>query len=163
MQVKLAELDGKAVCLYFSAAWCGPCGSFTPKLCDVYNQLLPNGGFEFVFVSRDKDEEAFDGYFSKMPWLAVPFSDAAARKSLGDRFIPGGIPHLVVLDDGGGVLSADGVHIVRSYGARIYPFTARRFKEIEEEEAAAKANQSLRSVLTTRSRDYLISKNGAKV
>lgn len=161
--MKVAELEGKTVCLYFSAAWCSPCRSFTPKLCDVYGELLPNGGFEFVYVSLDKDEESFNGYFSKMPWLAVPFSDAASRKHLKDRFVTGGIPHLVVLGSAGDVLSVDGVHIVRSHGAGIYPFTPERFREIEEVEAAAKANQTLRSVLTSGSRDYMISNNGTKV
>lgn len=34
---------------------------------------------EVVFVSNDRDEESFKNYFSKMDWLAVPFSRAATR------------------------------------------------------------------------------------
>ncbi|GKA82453.1 probable nucleoredoxin 1 [Tanacetum coccineum] len=50
-------------------------GRFTPVLIDLYNELADEGDFEIVFISADKNEESFNGYFSKMPWLAVPFSD----------------------------------------------------------------------------------------
>ncbi|KAK3416839.1 LOW QUALITY PROTEIN: hypothetical protein EUGRSUZ_H02594 [Eucalyptus grandis] len=39
-----------------------------------------------IFVSADKDEESFSGYFSKMPWLAIPFSDAQKRDTLDKLF-----------------------------------------------------------------------------
>ncbi|GJW51855.1 probable nucleoredoxin 1 [Tanacetum coccineum] len=48
---------------------------FTPYLTDVYNELGDKGDFEIVFFSAHEDEESFNGYFSKMPWLAVPFFD----------------------------------------------------------------------------------------
>jgi hypothetical protein len=37
-------------------------------------QLL--GAFaQVVFVSSDRDENDFGGYFKTMPWLALPFGD----------------------------------------------------------------------------------------
>ncbi|PKI42679.1 hypothetical protein CRG98_036961 [Punica granatum] len=138
-QVKIGNLTGKCLGLYFSGSWCGPCRQFTPSLIEVYEDLLPKCDFEVVFISSDRDEESFNGYFSKMPWLAVPFSDSAAIKGLQDLFQVRSFPSLVILDGSGKVLSDQG------------------------EEEAAKKNQSLSSLLVSKSRDYLISTNGDKV
>jgi nucleoredoxin len=67
--------------IYFSAHWCPPCRGFTPVLADCYKKLAEkNAGkkfrFEVVFVSSDRDQESFDGYYSEMPWCAIPFSDS---------------------------------------------------------------------------------------
>ncbi|KAK2977507.1 hypothetical protein RJ640_016135 [Escallonia rubra] len=162
-QVQIDSLKGKKVALYFSASWCGPCQRFTPNLVDVYNELSPKGNFEIVFVSADEDDESFRGYFSKMPWLAVPFSDSETRKRLDDLFKVRGIPYLVILDETGKALTDEGVDIIREYGVKGYPFTPERIKEIKEEEAAARRNQSLRSILVSSSRDFVISADGKKV
>ena len=72
------EGDEKVLGIYFSAHWCPPCRAFTPQLAQWYKQFKegPNGDkLEIVFVSSDKDEEAFQEYFKEMPWYAVPFSD----------------------------------------------------------------------------------------
>ena len=64
--------------LYFSAHWCGPCRGFTPRLVDFYKECKEAGKtFEVVFVSSDRNQEEFDGYFGEMPWLTLrlfPFS-----------------------------------------------------------------------------------------
>lgn len=161
--MKISELNGKIVGLYFSASWCGPCRNFTPKLCEVYNELLSKGDFEVVFVSADEDEESFNGYFSKMPWLAVPFSDSATRERLDQHFSVRGIPYLVILDAAGNVRTKGGVQLIRDYGVESYPFTQERVEELKEEELAAKANQTLKTVLTSSHRDYLITNDGSKV
>ncbi|URE10527.1 Nucleoredoxin [Musa troglodytarum] len=49
---------------------------------------------------------------------------------------------------------------VAKYGVNGYPFTVKRYYELE---AAAKKEQSLRSLLVSSSRDYLISNDGSKV
>nr|GMD63210.1 probable nucleoredoxin 1 [Ipomoea batatas] len=139
-QVKVDDLKGKKIGIYFSASWCGPCQRFTPNLVTVYNELLPKGNFEVVFVSADEDEESFKEYFGKMPWTAVPFSDTATRKKLDDLFNVRGIPHLVILDESG-----------------------KRVKEIKDAEDAAKREQSLKTVLVSTSRDYVIAADGKKV
>lgn len=162
LQVKLDSLKGK-IGLYFSASWCGPCQRFTPILAEVYNELSRQGDFEVIFVSGDEDDEAFKGYFSKMPWLAVPFSDSETRDKLDELFKVMGIPHLVILDENGKVLSDGGVEIIREYGVEGYPFTVERIKEMKEQEERAKREQSLRSVLTSHSRDFVISSDGRKV
>ncbi|XP_010553606.1 PREDICTED: probable nucleoredoxin 1 [Tarenaya hassleriana] len=162
-QVKLDSLKGKKLGLYFSAAWCGPCQHFTPQLTEVYNELSPKGDFEIVFVSGDEDEESFKEYFSKMPWLAIPFTDSETRDRLDELFKVRGIPNLVILDENVKVVNTNGVGMVRGYGVEAYPFTPERMKEIKEEEERARREQTLKSVLVTGSRDFVISRDGNTV
>lgn len=162
-QVKIDSLKGKKLGFYFSASWCGPCRGFTPTLVEVYDELSSNGDFEVVFVSADEDDEAFKSYFSKMPWLAIPFSDSETRSRLDELFNVNGIPHLALLDEAGKVITEDGVDIIRDYGAEGYPFTSERVQELKDQEEEAKNNQSLRSILASRSRDFLISSDGNKI
>nr|CCP27784.1 unnamed protein product [Arabidopsis halleri subsp. halleri] len=162
VQVKIDSLIGKKIGLYFSAAWCGPCQRFTPQLVEVYNELSSKVGFEIVFVSGDEDEESFGDYFSKMPWLAVPFTDSETRDRLDELFKVRGIPNLVMVDDHGKLVNENGVGVIRSYGADAYPFTPEKMKEIKEDEDRARREQTLRSVLVTPSRDFVISPDGNK-
>ncbi|XVF84288.1 hypothetical protein PTKIN_Ptkin17bG0025000 [Pterospermum kingtungense] len=156
-QVKLESLKGKKIGLYFSASWCGPCRRFTPKLVEVYSQLSPKGDLEVIFVSADRDEESFNGYFSKMPWLAIPFSDSETRDRLKKLFEVMGIPHLVLLDENGKVSTDEGVEIIQEYGEEGYPFTPERIQELKE------AAQTLESILISGDIDFVIGKDGAKV
>ncbi|XWS63664.1 hypothetical protein CRYUN_Cryun06bG0120700 [Craigia yunnanensis] len=130
-QVKIESLKGKKLGLYFSASWCGPCRIFTPKLVEVYSELSPKGDFEIIFVSGDKDEESFNGYFSKMPWLAIPFSDSETRRRLKELFKVMGIPHLVLLDEIGKVSPDEGVAIIQEYGEDGYSFTPEKNPRIK--------------------------------
>nr|GEX88054.1 probable nucleoredoxin 1 [Tanacetum cinerariifolium] len=114
-------------------------------------------------VKADEDEEAFNGYFSKMPWLAVPFSDTKTRDALDGCFKVSGIPHLVFLDESGKVSTDSGVMIIGEYGSEGYPFTPERVKEIKDQEEEARKNQSLRTILESPSRNYVITANGDKV
>ncbi|KAI6694823.1 hypothetical protein NL676_022533 [Syzygium grande] len=162
-QVKVDNLKGKKIGLYFSASWCGPCHRFTPILVEVYNELSPEADLEIIFISADKDEESFRGYFSKMPWLAIPFSDSDKRDSLNELFKVRGIPHLVILDGTGTVLTDSGDEIIRKYGVEGYPFTPERIKELKDQEEAARRNQSLTSLLVHGTRDFVVSSDGNQV
>jgi nucleoredoxin len=129
----------------------------------VYKELSTKGDFEIIFISADEDEESFNGYFSKMPWLAIPFSDSEKRDLLDEEFKVRGIPTLVIIGEDGKVVSDSGVEIIREYGIEGYPFTEERIKELKDQEEAARRNQSLGSLLVTRSRDFVISPNGNRV
>ncbi|GAB4839790.1 hypothetical protein Ancab_020500 [Ancistrocladus abbreviatus] len=163
-QVKINDLSGKIAGLYFSASWCPPCRGFTPILTEVYKELSSSkGDFEVVFISSDRDEESFNGYFAKMPWLAIPFSDKAAIERLGESFKVEGIPHLVIIDGSGNIATDEGVRLIREYASKAYPFTKERINQLKEEEEEEKRNQTLRSILVSESRDYVITNNEYKV
>lgn len=101
-------LEGKYTAIYFSASWCGPCKNFTPKLIEAYNKIKERGDkFEVVFVSADRDQKAFDGYFGKMPWLALPYSARDNESDLNSLFNVEGIPHLVMMDPQGKIINND--------------------------------------------------------
>ncbi|XP_059447545.1 probable nucleoredoxin 1 isoform X2 [Corylus avellana] len=161
--VKIDSLKGKKLWLYFSASWCGHCRHFTPSLVEVYKELSTKGDFEIIFISAYEDEESFNGYFSKMPWLAIPFSDSEKRDLLNEEFKVRGIPTLVIIGEDGKVVSDSGVEIIREYGVEGYPFTEERIKELKDQEEAARRNQSLTSLLVTSSRDFVISPSGNRV
>lgn len=129
----------------------------------MYNEVSPKGDFEVVFVTADIDDESFKSYFSKMPWLAIPFSDSETRSRLDELFQVKGIPHLVLLDETGKVVTKDGDGVIREYGVEGYPFTLARIQELKDQEEEAKRNQSLRSILVSHSRDFVISSDGKKV
>jgi len=100
--------EKKCVALYFSAHWCPPCRGFTPKLAEYYKADLQNKGLEIVFVSSDKDDEAFQSYFKEMPWLALPFSARELKTQLSSKFKVSGIPALIILGPDGKVITTEG-------------------------------------------------------
>ena len=115
-------LQGKTVGIYFSAAWCPPCRTFTPRLSDAYRQLRMDGKpFEIVFVSSDADADAAMAYVNdfSMPWLVLPFGSPQAE-SLRRRFNVRGIPALAIVDSNGRTLAADARADVQTRGAAAF-------------------------------------------
>jgi len=87
-----------AIGIYFSAHWCPPCKSFTPKLVETYKKIKDDGKkFEIIFASSDNDEKQFKDYFGEMPWIALPFQDKRTSE-LSDLYGVEGIPTLVIVD-----------------------------------------------------------------
>ncbi|XP_059075687.1 probable nucleoredoxin 1 [Cryptomeria japonica] len=159
-QVKVEEVEGKIVGLYFSAHWCPPCSTFTPVLSEVYTKLVANGDFEIVLVS---DEKSFEEYHNIMPWLALPFSDKQAKEKLDQEFDVEDIPTLIFLDQKCKTISTDGVSIIVDYGAEAYPFSKERLAELKAEEEAIRLSQSLNSLLVSPDRDFVIGNGDKKV
>jgi nucleoredoxin len=87
----------KYLLVYYSAHWCPPCRSFTPKLVNWYNKN--HDDYEVVFVSSDRSEAKMLAYMkeAKMPWVAVKYRTKAHRDMAQFRK-GGGIPCLVLLD-----------------------------------------------------------------
>merc|ERR1712137_49480 len=72
-----------------------------------------------VFVSSDRSVEAFNEYYGKMPWLAIPSDTGAAgiKNRLAQTLKISGIPTLIVLDAKTGDFVTDGARNEVSGGA----------------------------------------------
>lgn len=120
-------LTKNIICLYFSAYWCPPCRTFTPFLTEFYKEILKkNNDFEIIFVSRDKDQDQFDLYYSQMPWLAIPYNDPRI-KIFQKHFTIKRIPSLIVLGRNGEKICYDGRSEVVLYDFEAYE----RWKNVE--------------------------------
>lgn len=109
--------EAKYVLVYFSASWCKPCQNFTPVLDMLYESLNSfDKDLEVVYVSRDNSEAEFNEYYSKMPWLAVPFNDEERRLALKERFAAKGIPALFLINHSGDIKKSDCVPDVKNKG-----------------------------------------------
>ncbi|XVE75036.1 hypothetical protein DITRI_Ditri12bG0065100 [Diplodiscus trichospermus] len=86
----------------------------------------------------------FNGYFSKMPWLAIPYSDSETRSRVDELFKVTGVPHLVLLDESGKVSTDEGVSIILKYGEKGYPFTHEQIQDLEEK---ARTEQSIDPII----------------
>lgn len=124
---------GKYVLLYFSANWCPPCRAFLPRLIEFYHEVkAKDDDFEVVFISSDNDQTSFEEFFEGMPWLAFPFGDLR-KAHLARLFKVFGIPKLVVIGPSGKTISTEARELIMLHGAKAYPFTEERLKEIEAE------------------------------
>ena len=103
----------KYVALYFSAHWCGPCRAYTPMLASVYPAISKD--VVIIFVSRDKDEEAFKDYFKDMPWYSVNYTDAR-RLGLHEKYKCGGIPTLSLFNAKGEMIRQEADPDVDQHG-----------------------------------------------
>lgn len=103
--VPLAEAtQPEFILLYFSAAWCGMCSNFTPRLQMFYETVNDmEKQVEVIFVSRDRDEDQFNGYYAEMPWLALPYTEQQRITALKDMCRATGIPKLVLMRKNGTV------------------------------------------------------------
>lgn len=154
--VPLTSVGGKGaiVALYFSASWCGPCRSFSPKLIQIYLDCkAKKQPFHVVLISSDKDQQSFDAYFEHMPWYAVPFNDLSSVKDkLSKRYEVRGIPALVLLDgeDASKEITRDGRTAV-TFPKNEFPFdkmpelikNARDKSQQEAKSAESKTSHSL--------------------
>lgn len=106
----------KAIGIYFSAHWCGPCRAFTPELAAWYRGHAAALDLEIVFASSDRSERDFNAYLSEMPWRAIPFTSAGntAKSQLSSLFKVRGIPTLVFVNPAGEVITEDGRSAVSS-------------------------------------------------
>ena len=80
--------DNDVVAVLFSAEWSGDCNDYISQLAKVYNDLRATGEkFDVVFASSDRDKEAFDTHYGKMPWLAISYEERSDVHRKVDRWM----------------------------------------------------------------------------
>ena len=100
-------LNGKMIGLYFSAGWCPPCKSFSPKIRDFRDQN-PND-FEIVMVSADNSSSAQLNYMKDMDMSGYALAlNSSKTNQLYSQFKVTGIPTVVILSPDGSILSQNG-------------------------------------------------------
>ncbi|CAK4086521.1 unnamed protein product [Aphanomyces euteiches] len=105
----------KYVGIYFSAHWCPPCRAFTPILSESYDAFIEDDheDFAIVFVSSDKDEEQFNGYYSQMPFYSLPYKYRELKEELAkQKYEVKTIPCLVFLNSAGEIVTKEGRNLV---------------------------------------------------
>ena len=84
---------------------------------DFYEELKATGeNFEIVLIPLDEDDK------------------------LDDMFKVDGLPHFVILDETGEVLTDDGVDIIQDYEAPGYPFTPERIQILKKQEETTRTS-----------------------
>lgn len=162
-KVPRTAIEGKTICLFFSASWCRPCKAFTPNLIQLYNSLKTNGeNLEIIFISSDGDEKTYKEHLETMPWLAVPFSLNLYRR-LAHLFNIDHIPALIPLNCNGKNVEDDAVTLVEDYGADAFPFTRERRDELRAMDERKRRGGRIEELLAHPERDYIISRDGKKI
>jgi thiol-disulfide isomerase/thioredoxin len=124
-KVTLDDSNIEYYAFYFSAHWCSPCRSFTPKLITAYKGLKsyleelplpkptedengnvvagkPHKNFEIIFVSWDHSKHDMFDYVkaTEMPWLILDYDQIDKANVVKDNKVHG-IPTLLVFDRNG--------------------------------------------------------------
>jgi len=112
--------------IYFSAHWCPPCKSFTPKLARKYD-LDVSDKMTIIFASWDSDVNAFNSYYSEMPWAAIPFEFKESLEKSKAIERPNGIPSLYLFDDKGSLYQTNGRSAIMDFD---FPYTDPKLSDI---------------------------------
>ncbi|KAH7524247.1 hypothetical protein FEM48_Zijuj06G0099100 [Ziziphus jujuba var. spinosa] len=160
-QIPVSLLLGKTIGLYFGAHWSPPCRAFTSKLVEAYKDLMDANDqcFEIILVSTDRDLREFELNIYSMPWLAIPYQDKT-RQDLCRIFNINAIPALVLIGPDGKALNTNGRAVLSLYGAKAFPFTETRIKELEL--ALRKEGEGLPPVVKDIKHDHVLKLDMAK-
>lgn len=167
-QLPISSVDQrKTICLFFSAHWCRPCKIFTPQLVKLYNTINHTGEnkqLEIILISLDRDSNGFTEHLKSIPWLTAPF-DVDATRQLCNRFGINHIPSLIPLAFDGETIveEEDAVPLVEDYGIEAFPFGRERREHLKAVDEAKRRWATLKDLIVTAERDYVISADGTKV
>jgi thiol-disulfide isomerase/thioredoxin len=110
--VPFETLEGKMVCLYFGASWCGICKAVVPSLKTLRETVGEH--VEVVMIGRDSSEKEHLEYMKKegLPWPALKWSDALAKednpaRSLSGKYQAWGLPTIILLSKTGELIDEE--------------------------------------------------------
>ncbi|OWM83094.1 hypothetical protein CDL15_Pgr011776 [Punica granatum] len=122
-KVQVSDLLGKNILLYLSAFQSSSCHILLPKVVQAYHEnKAKDEAFEVIFIPIERDHATFEQYFSRMPWLALPFGDQRISSLLTKLEIRD-VPELVALGPNGQIITKEGRSLLEAYGMDTYPFT----------------------------------------
>lgn len=184
LQVTAEQLAGKFIVIYFLPLHYhvdqnSPDMVLKESLVDTYNDLKIRNCFEVVMVvdevtSWERGQLCddlilkFDDIVSKFPsWAAIPFSDIKSRKRLKSRFGHLGKlrgSSMVLIDSTTGlVLDTLYQKLFQTYGSEAYPFSDERIAILKAKDKMAFSRHSLKELLGSPERDFVISNKGEEV
>lgn len=162
-QVKISQLEGKMVAIYFSAGADEECVEFSSILSKMYTELKQRGeAFEVVLVALDDDEDDYIKQTKEVSCLALPFKDQSIEKLIR-YFDLSSVPTMVLLGADGKTMNNNLAEIVGEHGASAYPFSPEKLAELAALERKRMDEQTLESILVFDELDFVVGKNGVKV
>jgi thiol-disulfide isomerase/thioredoxin len=107
-QVALSSFKGKVVYIDFWATWCAPCLSEMPNSQKLSEKLKDNKEVVFLYVNVKDDEINWKKFISKGTLKGVNlFANGQQSIELYKVYNFKGIPHYVLIDKNGNLISAD--------------------------------------------------------
>ncbi|XP_031378309.1 disease resistance protein TAO1-like [Punica granatum] len=130
-KVQVSDLLGKNILLYLSAFQSSSCHILLPKVVQAYHEnKAKDEAFEVIFIPIERDHATFEQYFSRMPWLALPFGDQRISSLLTKLEIRD-VPELVALGPNGQIITKEGRSLLEAYGMDTYPFTDDHIEDMD--------------------------------
>ena len=104
---KLSDFRGKVVVLEFWATWCPPCLGAMAKM-QTYRAKHPEWGtqVELITLSVDDTRANVENHLARRGWDQTHNAWIGETPESAHAFDVAGIPHAVVLDQGGQVIAA---------------------------------------------------------
>ncbi|KAF3431262.1 hypothetical protein FNV43_RR25992 [Rhamnella rubrinervis] len=147
-KVPVSAVENNIVCLYFRKQ--SECQRFDRLLLETHTELTTSKmGFEVVVIQDQSETES-------LPFLTL--SDYNTSESLAVHFKIQTFPGLVLIGPNGKTLVPDAVDLIRLHGSRAYPFTPVKIAELERQ---LRKQQTLKFLLCSEDRDFLIGPNGS--
>lgn len=76
--------------------------------------------FELILVTSDENERDFLRYYSKMPWLAIPWNQKIVLGQMIRLCRPQTIPHLCIFDSDGHYVTCDATDQIMRHGEKAW-------------------------------------------